>query len=68
MHFTHRQYLYLSLPVILLSLMLSACVQNSLAYITNQGDNTVSVIDTKQQKVIKTIAVGRAPVGHCHRS
>ena len=33
------------------------------AYITNQGDNTVSVIDTTKNKVIQSIAVGKAPVG-----
>ena len=55
---------------------LSACApapdltiaQNSLAYITNQGDNTVSVIAVNnsnggQNKVIATIKVGKAPVG-----
>ncbi len=36
---------------------------SSLAYITNQGDNTVSVIDIKQNIVIDTIKVGKAPVG-----
>ena len=35
----------------------------SFAYITNQGDNTVSVIDVTQNKVISTIQVGKAPVG-----
>jgi len=34
-----------------------------LAFITNQGEHTVSVIDIKQQKVFKTIPVGKAPVG-----
>jgi YVTN family beta-propeller protein len=33
------------------------------AYITNEGDNTVSVIDTKTDKVIRTIPVGSEPYG-----
>ena len=33
------------------------------AYITNQGDNTVSVIDTNSKQVINTIKVGLRPVG-----
>jgi len=45
------------------ALCLSACQHPPLAYITNQGANTVSVIDTHQQKVTHTITVGKAPVG-----
>jgi YVTN family beta-propeller protein len=33
------------------------------AYITNIGDNTVSVINTATNKVTATIPVGRGPVG-----
>jgi len=33
------------------------------AYITNQGDNTVSVVDLNALEVIKTIKVGIAPLG-----
>ena len=33
------------------------------AYITNQGDNTVSVIDLKKLIKVKTIKVGVAPLG-----
>jgi YVTN family beta-propeller protein len=36
---------------------------NSKAYITNQGDNTVSVVDLIKLEVIKTIKVGVAPLG-----
>ena len=47
--------------------LLSACTlapqQASRAYITNQGDDTVSVIDIAQSKVIATVKVGKAPVG-----
>ena len=33
------------------------------AYITNQGDNTVSVIDTANNRVIRSIDVGDKPAG-----
>ena len=36
---------------------------NSKAYITNQGDNTVSIVDLKTLQVIKTLKVGIAPLG-----
>ena len=53
--------------ILVLLLQLSACTaifnKGSTAYITNQGDNTVSVIDIVQGKVTHTIAVGKAPVG-----
>ena len=35
----------------------------NLAYITNEKDNTVSVIDIKKNKVIKTVEVGQRPRG-----
>ena len=35
----------------------------SKAYITNQGDNTVSIIDLETLKTLKTLEVGRAPLG-----
>lgn len=34
-----------------------------LAYVTNGGDNTVSVIDTSAQRVVETIPVGKFPHG-----
>ena len=50
--------------------MLGACnaandsVQHSsFAYITNQGEHTVSVINTETNQVTSTISVGKAPVG-----
>ena len=53
--------------IFILLFALCACAPSStpssMAYITNQGDNTVSVIDIKQHKVIDTIKVGKAPVG-----
>ena len=33
------------------------------AYITNEKDNTVSVIDINKKKVIKTVKVGQRPRG-----
>jgi YVTN family beta-propeller protein len=33
------------------------------AYVPNQGDGTVSVIDTARNKVVATIRVGAGPVG-----
>jgi len=36
---------------------------NPKAYITNQGDNTVSIVDLKKLEVIKTLKVGIAPLG-----
>ena len=62
----------LSLLLVLFAFLLCACAplahQNSFAYITNQGDNTVSVIaikngDMTQNKVVTIIKVGKAPVG-----
>ena len=35
----------------------------NLAYITNEKDNTVSIIDIKKRKVIKTVDVGQRPRG-----
>ena len=35
----------------------------NLAYVTNEKDNTVSVIDIKKKKVIKTVKVGQRPRG-----
>ena len=38
-------------------------VKANLAYITNEKDNTVSVLDIKKKKVVKTIEVGQRPRG-----
>ena len=52
--------------LILISMMNSACnavistPKPHFAYITNQGDNTVSVINTSTNQVINTIKVGEA--------
>jgi YVTN family beta-propeller protein len=59
----------LSMKKLILILLFSLCgcaptsSQHSIAYITNQGDNTVSVIDIQENKVISTLKVGKAPVG-----
>ncbi|MEY3411168.1 MAG: hypothetical protein RL593_744, partial [Pseudomonadota bacterium] len=44
-------------------LMTGIASAKNTAYITNQGDNTVSVIDIDSNKVIKTISVAKGPVG-----
>ena len=36
---------------------------NELAYVTNEKDDSISVIDLKQQKVIKEIPIGQRPRG-----
>jgi YVTN family beta-propeller protein len=32
-------------------------------YVTNRGDNTVSVVDVTGEKVVATVPVGKSPVG-----
>src|SRR3989338_10137094 len=47
-------------PLAIASILLSSCSSgpnNSYAYITNQGDNTVSVVNTTSNQVINTIKV-----------
>src|SRR5271165_4021714 len=46
-----------------LALWAAAGVCASLAYITNQGSNDVSVVDLAALRVVQTIAVGRSPAG-----
>lgn len=46
--------------LLIFAVSLGACAHPNLAYITNQGDNTVSVIDIAQSKVISSIEVGKA--------
>jgi YVTN family beta-propeller protein len=38
-----------------------ATSQAELAYVTNEGDGTISVIDPKTKKVVDTISVGKSP-------
>jgi YVTN family beta-propeller protein len=46
-----------------LALWAAAGACASLAYITNQGSNDVSVVDLVALRVVQTIAVGRSPAG-----
>ncbi|HEY3189200.1 MAG TPA: hypothetical protein VGJ70_17070, partial [Solirubrobacteraceae bacterium] len=48
------------------AVLLAACVARHagaavVAYVPNSADDTVSVIDTASNRVVQTIAVGRAP-------
>jgi len=45
------------------SAVLTGDAEAALAYITNSGDDTVSVIDTTNNTVVNTIPVGRKPFG-----
>ncbi len=59
--------LTMKIMILMLLALLTACApinnKTSTAYITNQGDNTVSVVDVHSAKVSHTIKVGKAPVG-----
>ena len=46
-----------------LYLLLCACSSTPIAYITNQGSDTVSIVNLKEKKVIQEISVGKGPVG-----
>ncbi len=52
-----------SLLVILLALSITAIHAQTVTYVTNANDNTVSVIDTSTNAVTATIAVGSVPEG-----
>ena len=41
---------------------ISADKNNNCAYVSNQGDSSISVIDTKKNEVIKTIPVADNPI------
>ena len=54
----------LAMSLVLGLLVLSATVHAApFAYITNAGDNTVSVIDTATNKLVATHSVGAGPNG-----
>jgi len=46
-----------------LCLLLCACSTSPIAYITNQGSDTVSIVNIKEKKIIQEIPVGKGPVG-----
>src|SRR5262249_57192675 len=58
---SHAAKLVFALSLACLFAPASARAQN--AYITNSGDNTVSVIDTTNNTVAATITVGNSPFG-----
>ena len=41
--------------------ILSPAAHPATLYVTNQGDNTISVINTASRKVVKTVRVNRGP-------
>ena len=45
------------------SRVLASVLEDNLAFVTNQGDDSVSVISLVDFKVVKTIKVGKAPAG-----
>ena len=52
-----------NLILVILCIFLSGCFSAPIAYITNQGSNTVSVVDIKKKKNRQEISVGNGPVG-----
>jgi len=56
-------FLILIIGIITTAIVLSSCTKISpnKIYVTNAGDGTVSVINGKTNKVIKTISVGNKP-------
>lgn len=49
--------------LLLFSVLCSSVVDASKAYITNEKDNTLSVIDISKRKVVKTVDIGQRPRG-----
>jgi PQQ-dependent catabolism-associated beta-propeller protein len=54
---------YAPLGLLAFSFFLSVSAQASIAYVTNEKDNSVSVIDVEAQKVVRTFDVGQRPRG-----
>ena len=48
---------------LVLIFFVSETADANMAYITNEKDNTVSVLDIKKKKVVKTVEVGQRPRG-----
>jgi len=53
----------LNILLLLVSVFYSSVVDASKAYITNEKDNTLSVIDINKRKVLKTVDIGQRPRG-----
>ena len=49
--------------LLFVSVFYSSAVDASKAYITNEKDNTLSVIDISKRKVVKTVDIGQRPRG-----
>src|SRR5688572_3011100 len=58
-----RRLSYLSSGVLLTAMGLSSPAAAYMAYVSNEKDNTVSVIDTTTMEVAHTIEVGQRPRG-----
>ena len=52
-----------NLILLISCLSMAACSSMPIAYITNQGSDTISVVNIKKKKVIQEIPVGKGPVG-----
>ena len=53
----------INILLLFVAVMYSSVVNASKAYITNEKDNTLSVIDINKRKVVKTIDIGQRPRG-----
>ena len=53
----------INILLLFVAVMFSTVVNASKAYITNEKDNTLSVIDINKRKVVKTIDIGQRPRG-----
>jgi YVTN family beta-propeller protein len=62
MRFRMKQLLYVGLGGLVMLMLPPAVFAQPFAYVTNSGDNTVSVIDTFSNTSVATVGVGRAPV------
>ena len=66
MHSTPNQTLmnqFFSFLLLSVFCLTPPCFAGNLAYITNQGSDSVTVLDIAAQKIMHTIATGKAPVG-----
>ncbi|MEZ0287961.1 MAG: YncE family protein, partial [Methylophilus sp.] len=63
MHRRKQNFRHISLGILLTLLWSLNTAAGNIAYITNQGSDSVSVLDIENKKVTHTIEVGKAPVG-----